>query len=272
MSVVDRFQLHAVVVGHTVRGDDSSTAVNQLEGGFFAIHCLVLVYRHCAAVQCHCVVFPDLLQIREIRDNRCLLTTVRQVNKVLDFGQPQLVSHSLELTDLAGAEAVQPFRQVVQLIDIDQRTHQGVQHAVPAVHFIHSAVPVDGKAQVNCLEHLNGLIVLVNGNGKGDSDLIAFRTSGVAQNRLDHITHTPPPSSKPSFISHSRCLGLVGRLQGSFFWGLFFRVSMRVDGDLDGSIIIRSNPARRVSPMKYRAIFFLSSSFLICAVPEKRTK
>ena len=31
MSVVDRFQLHAVVVDHTVRGDDSSTAVNQLE-------------------------------------------------------------------------------------------------------------------------------------------------------------------------------------------------------------------------------------------------
>jgi|UPI0003A942EB hypothetical protein len=40
---------------------------------------------------------------------------------------------------------------------------------------------------------------------------------------------------------------------------------------LDGSIIILSNPARRVSPMKYRAIFFLSSSMLF-AVPEKRTK
>ena len=72
----------------------------------------------------------------------------------------------------------------VQLIDIDQRTHQGVQHVVPAVHFIHSAVPIRGKAQVNCLEHLNGLIVLVNGNGERDRDLIAFRTSRVAQNRL----------------------------------------------------------------------------------------
>ena len=69
------------------------------------------------------------------------------------------------------------------------------------------------------------------------------------------------------------CLGLTGRLLGSFFWGLFRRVSvLRVGAVLDGSIIIRSTPARRVSPMKYRAMFFLSSSFLICAVPEKRTK
>jgi hypothetical protein len=46
---------------------------------------------------------------------------------------------------------------------------------------------------------------------------------------------------------------------------------VRVDGVLAGSIIIRSSPARRVSPIKYRVIFFLSS-LLLFAVPEKRTK
>jgi len=93
----------------------------------------------------------------------------------------------------------------------------------------------------------------------------------------------------------------VGRLQGSFFWGLFFRVSMRVDGDLDGSIIASSQAlypsprrkrqgsltallllspcdplrwarmGRRVSPMKYRAIFFCPP-VLVFPIPEKRTK
>ena len=58
------------------------------------------------------------------------------------------------------------------------------------VELVHLAVTVHGKIQVNCLEHLNGLIVLVNGNGEGDSNLTAFRMLGIAQRRLDHIIHT----------------------------------------------------------------------------------
>ena len=90
------------------------------------------------------------------------------------------MGHGLKLTDLAGAEAVQPFRQVVQLIYIHQRTLDRIQHKVAAVDLVHFAVPIYGKAQVNCLKHLNGLIILVDGNGEGDGNLTAFRVLGIA--------------------------------------------------------------------------------------------
>ena len=85
MSVVGRFQFHAVAVDHAIRGDDSSSAVNQLEGGFFAVHCLVLVHRHCAAFQRHDMAFPDLLQVREVGDDRGMLAAEREIDQVLDY-------------------------------------------------------------------------------------------------------------------------------------------------------------------------------------------
>ena len=44
-----------------------------------------------------------------------------------------------------------------------------------------------------------------------------------------------------------------------FRWGLFFRISVRGGDLLDGSIIIRSSPNRRVFPIKYFDIMFLPS-------------
>lgn len=48
----------------------------------------------------------------------------------------------------------------------------------------------------------------------------------------------------------------MGWSQGSSFWGLFLRVSVRAGVVLLGSIIIRSRPARRVSSIKYHVIIF----------------
>ena len=180
MSVVDRLQLHAVIVDHAEGGDRFAAALYELEGVFSAIDGLVLIHGHRSAVHCNGVIFPDLLQVRKVCDNRCPLAAVCQVDKVRNIIQPQLVGHGLKLTDLAGAEAVQPFRQVVQLIYIHQRTLDRIQHKVAAVDLVHFAVPIYGKAQVDCLKHLNGLIILVDGNGEGDGNLTAFRVLGIA--------------------------------------------------------------------------------------------
>ena len=206
-------------------------------------------------------------QIGKVGNDRCLLAAKREIDEVCDIGHLQLVGHSLELAVLTHAEAVQPFRQIVHLIHIDQHTLECAQHTVVAVDLIHLAVPVYGSSQFHCLEHIDCLIVLVDGDGEGDGDLPTLRALGIAQHRLDHIAHTPPP-----LISHSRGRGLTGWLRGGFFWGLFFRVSVRVGGVLDGSIIIRSSPARRVSPMKYLAMIFLPSCIVICGSRKKEKK
>ena len=138
-----------------------------------------MVHRHPAAVQRNDVVLPDLLQIREAGNHRGLLTAKRQVDEVLDMGQVQLVGHGLELGGLFCAEAVQPLRQIVQLIHIDQRVLEHFQYAVRAVQFIHHAVPISGKAQLHRLEHFDGLIVLVIRDREGNSGLTILRVLGI---------------------------------------------------------------------------------------------
>ena len=173
------------------------------------------------------------------------------------------MGHCLKLGVLTHTKAVQPLRQIVQLVHIGQRTIQGAQHTVMAVHFIHRAVPVHGVPQIHRLEHLNRLIVLISGDGEGNGDLPAFRVPGIGQHRLDHIAHT--------ISSPTVCLGtgsFAGWLRAVFRWGPFCRGRGREGegGLLDGSIIIRSRPSSRVSPMKYRAIIFCS--FLCLRFPK----
>ena len=85
MSIVLLFQHHAVVIDHTVRGNDSSAAIDQQPGSFDTVQVFQFLHRGIAAIQIHKMAVPYGLQVREVGDDCGLLAAVCQVDKVFDI-------------------------------------------------------------------------------------------------------------------------------------------------------------------------------------------
>ena len=99
--------------------------LEKIQGHHPAIHLVVLLRGHGAAVHGQGVAFPDALQIGEVDDDCGLLAAEGEVDEVLDVGQAKLDGHGLEFFDFTLAEAVQPFGQVVQLVNRQMKFSQG---------------------------------------------------------------------------------------------------------------------------------------------------
>ena len=119
-AIVDLFQLHAVVVDHTVGRDRAAAAFNELPCGSLAVQRVQFIHACAAAVQVHVVVAADGGEVGKVGDDRGLLAAEGQVDEILQLEQLQFVGHRLKLRGLAGVEAVQPLGEVVQLLHIDR--------------------------------------------------------------------------------------------------------------------------------------------------------
>ena len=117
MTVVEQLHLHAVVVDHTIGCNRAATVPDKQPCRFLTVQRLQLVNSCAAAVQVHVVIPANRIEVREIRDN-CNLLAADQVDKVLQLKKFQLMSHRLKLCGFSGIEAIQPFGEIVQLLNI----------------------------------------------------------------------------------------------------------------------------------------------------------
>ena len=119
-AVVDLFQLHAVVVDHTVGRHRAAAVFDELPCDFLAVQRVQFIHACAAAVQVHVVVAANGGEVGKVGNDRGLLAAEGQVDEILQLEQLQLVGHRLKLCGLAGVEAVQPLGEVVQLLRIDR--------------------------------------------------------------------------------------------------------------------------------------------------------
>ena len=118
LTVVEQLHLHAVVVDHTIGCNRAATVPDKQPCRFLTVQRLQLVNSCAAAVQVHVVIPANRIEVREIRDNCNLLAAEAQVDKVLQLKKFQLMSHRLKLFGFSGIEAIQPFGEIVQLLNI----------------------------------------------------------------------------------------------------------------------------------------------------------
>ena len=191
-ALVKLFQLHAVVVDHTVGGDRAAAAFNELPCGFLSVQRVQFILACAAAVQVHVVVTANSGEVGKVGNDRGLLAAEGQVDEILQLEQLQLVRHRLKLRGLAGVEAFQPFGEVVQLLHIDREHLRALEDSIEAVDLFHLAVRLDRVADLQYLQQLHAVCVLVMRNGKRNGRHAVFRVAGITENRLNHHFCFPP--------------------------------------------------------------------------------
>lgn len=127
-SVIELRKLHAVVVDHSISGDDSLVALNQQDGGFLSVQLLQFFCAGTSAVDVHVVVTTNCRQVRKIRNYSYLLAAEAQIDEVFHACEIELFSHCLKLRDFFHIKAIQAFYKVVQLIQVDFHALQTVQY------------------------------------------------------------------------------------------------------------------------------------------------
>ena len=188
--IVDLFQLHAIAVHHAIGGDCPGAALDQVEGRGQPVYLFERIHRHTAAVDGQGMVFPRLLQLGEVGDDRGPLAAKGEVDEILDVRQAQLAGHGLELFALTLAETAQPLGQVVQLVHVDALGHQPLEDGVLAVQRLHPAVLGGGGTDIHGLQQINGVVILGVRDREGDGDLPVSWLGLVAEDRFeDHAEH-----------------------------------------------------------------------------------
>ena len=184
IAVIGLIHLHAVVIDYAVAGDRSSAAVDEQDRGFRTVQILQLLNTGSTAVEIHVMLTTDLLQIGEVRDDRCLLTAEGQVDEVFQLKQLQLACHGLELRGLANIEALQPLCQIVQLIQIDTEVLRDFQDRVETVDCHHFAILFERVADLQCFDHLDALVILLFGDGERNCCNAVFGVVSIAYYRF----------------------------------------------------------------------------------------
>ena len=191
-SAVDLFQLHAVVVDHTVGRHRAAAAFDELPCCCLTIQCIQFLRFGAAAVQVHVVIPANGGEVRKVCNDCSLLAAEGQVDQILQFKKLQLVGHRLKLCGFAGIKAIQPLGEVVQLLHIDRKHLRALEHRVKAVDLLHLAVGFDRVANFQRLQQLHAVCVLVVGDGERDSCHSVFRVMRIAKHRLyHHVSSTP---------------------------------------------------------------------------------
>ena len=126
------------------------------------------------------------LQVGEVVNNCDLVTAEGQVDKVLDRGDVSGRGDGFELDTLVIVKALQPFGQIVQLIEVDHAAFQPLQNRISAADLVDLAVPPGGIPQIQRPKQLQCLGICVSRQGKGDDDLALFRVLWVAEYRTKH--------------------------------------------------------------------------------------
>ena len=126
------------------------------------------------------------LQVGEVINDCDLVTAEGQVDKVLDRGYISGRKDGFELDSLVIVKALQPFGQMVQLIEVDHASFQPLQDRISAVDLIDLAVPPGGIPQIQRPKQLQRLGICVSRQGKGDGDLAMFRVQWIAEYRTKH--------------------------------------------------------------------------------------
>ena len=178
-TVIDRLQLHAVVIDHTVGGDSTVSIFNELPSRFLTIQRFQLVNSCTAAVQIHVVVLANSGDVRKICNDLSLLAAEGQVDEILQFEKLQLVGHCLKLCGFASIKAIQPFGEIVQLLHIDRKHLCALEHSIKAVDCLHLAVGFDRVANFQRLQQLHTACVLVMRNRERDGCHAIFRVRWV---------------------------------------------------------------------------------------------
>ena len=130
------------------------------------------------------MIFSDLLQIGEVCDHRRLLAAEGQVDKVPDVSQVELFRHCLKLRPLITPEAVQPLRQIVQLIHIDRLPFQPLENGIAVCEFVHLAVLPDRIPDFQGGQHLHGMVIFLSGQRKGNSGDAVLRMGRITEYRV----------------------------------------------------------------------------------------
>ena len=63
LAIIDRAELHTVVVDHTIRGDGAVTVADQQQSGFIPVHILQFFFGCGAAIHVQIITAADFLQI-----------------------------------------------------------------------------------------------------------------------------------------------------------------------------------------------------------------
>ena len=153
--IIDRAELHPVVVNHAIRCDGSVTVADQQQCSFISVHVLQLFAGGGAAVHIQEMAAADLLQIREVSDHRCLLAAERQVDQMPHIEQSVFDGGRLEFCLFLRVKAVQPFGEVVHLIEVNRHFLQPLEDRPVSADLIHPAVPLHRISQAHALEHIN---------------------------------------------------------------------------------------------------------------------
>ena len=111
-SVVDRFQLHTVVIHDAELRHCSRLASYQRLRNLLAIQPFKL-FRVCRAVDGQIVLSPDLLQIAEVRNDRHFACAERQVDQLVRRTKAESLRRSRKLQQLILVEALQLFAQPI---------------------------------------------------------------------------------------------------------------------------------------------------------------
>ena len=207
-TVIDLLQLHSVVIDHAVGGDLAGCVVeDQIQCCLACIQSFQLLHGDAAAMQVHVVIPAYLLQVGKVCDDRGLLTAEGQVDEVGHIGSPQLIGHPLELCQLVVGKTVQPLNQVIQLVHIDLASLQTLENGNRTLEFFHRAVPRPRVPDVQCLQHLDGAVILIRRDGKGNGHKAIFYVACVIQGRSDLHVRSPFHSvfSFWCAYSHPRC-------------------------------------------------------------------
>ena len=181
-AIVDLFQLHAVVVDHTVGRHRAAAVFDEPPCGFLAIQRIQFLCFGTAAVQVHVVVAADGGEVGKVGNDRGLLAAEGQVDENLQFKKLQLVGHRLKLCGLAGVEAVQPLGEVIQFLRIDREHLRALEDGVETVDLLHLAVRLDRVADLQRRQQVHAVCVLVMRNGRHT----VFRVAWITQNCTHH--------------------------------------------------------------------------------------
>ena len=188
LAVVQREDIHIVVKDNPVRRNGSLAAGDQVFADPGEVHLLKLLNGNRALLRQH-MVSANGGQIREICDDRDLAAVEAQVNHVKDLGIVHLFHHALKSGQLFRGETVQALCQIVQLINVDLRALQPLEHRRAVADLVHMAVPGSKVSDLKGFQQFDNMIVLFIGNRKRHGDLPVDRLAVIAH---DYLHDSPP--------------------------------------------------------------------------------
>lgn len=88
-AVIEFFQLHPIVIDHAVGGHIPIRVTDKLQSKMPGVQLFQLFGGGAPAVQGQIMIPPDLVQIGEVGNDRCLLAAEGQVDEILDPTDPE---------------------------------------------------------------------------------------------------------------------------------------------------------------------------------------